>query len=66
PATPPTRTARPGAAPRGTGAPAAQDDAATRAQRADAWRRMWGFPSADEGGDAAPQQDDTRSTEEGR
>ncbi|HYQ74953.1 hypothetical protein [Cellulomonas sp.] len=58
--------ARPGAAPRGTGASGEEDDAATRAQRADAWRRMWGFPSADEGGTPAQQDDDTRGTEEGR
>jgi hypothetical protein len=58
--------ARPGAAPRPAGAAGEEDDAATRAQRADAWRRMWGFPSADEGGTPAQQDDDTRGTEEGR
>ncbi|MCG7286297.1 hypothetical protein MHY85_09985 [Cellulomonas sp. ACRRI] len=55
--------ARPPAAPGGP-AGAQDDDAATRAQRADAWRRMWGFPSTD--ADAPPQQDDDRRTEEGR
>ncbi|WP_187365387.1 hypothetical protein [Cellulosimicrobium cellulans] len=60
----PVTTARPGAAPRGPAASSEDDDAATRAQRADAWRRMWGFPSTDEG--APAQQDDDRRTEEGR
>ncbi|GIG37733.1 hypothetical protein [Cellulomonas pakistanensis] len=68
----PTGTPAPGAPPAarpGTTAPApgaaagsapADEDAATRAQRADAWRRMWGFPDAA----PAPQDDDT--PEEGR
>jgi hypothetical protein len=60
----PGTTARPAAAPRGPAASAEDDDAATRAQRADAWRRMWGFPSTDEG--APAQQDDDSRTEEGR
>lgn len=49
------------------GAPAGatpDEDAAGRAQRADAWRRMWGFPSAEEGAAPARQDDDT--PEEGR
>lgn len=55
-----------GGAPR----PGAEDDAASRAQRADAWRRMWGFP-AEEGGPTAPdgdaaRQDDAQGTEEDR
>lgn len=50
--------------------PAADDDAASRAQRADAWRRMWGFPAEGGGpdptqGDAA-REDDARTTEEDR
>ncbi|WP_431836003.1 hypothetical protein [Cellulomonas sp. Y8] len=60
--TPSAPAPRPGSAPDGPGA-AAEDDAATRAQRADAWRRMWGFPSTAEGA-ATPQDDDT--PEEGR
>jgi hypothetical protein len=61
----------PGApAPRPEPRPGTDDDAASRAQRADAWRRMWGFP-ADAGGPAgtdgdAAREDDARGTEEDR
>lgn len=62
----------PGTAPRGTPTAAAPvpsaDDTASPAQRADAWRRMWGFPS--EGGapgeDRTADRDDDQPTEEGR
>ncbi|WP_454051389.1 hypothetical protein [Cellulomonas sp. Marseille-Q8402] len=50
--------------------PGSEDDPAARAQRADAWRRMWGFPSDEGGGtgregDAAPE-DDTQSRKDDR
>lgn len=62
-------SATPGA-PRPASRPGADDDAASRAQRADAWRRMWGFPADAAGpagtdGDAA-REDDARGTEEDR
>jgi hypothetical protein len=46
-------------------APGAPDDEeAARAQRADAWRRMWGFPA--DSGTAGGTTQDTHPTEEGR
>jgi hypothetical protein len=79
---------RPGGTSPGAGAPARpaaptasadpEDDAASRAQRADAWRRMWGFPADAAGGSGeggtdprtgqgtARPQDDAQRTEEGR
>jgi hypothetical protein len=75
PATPTGGSTAPGASPSAPAArpasrPGADDDAASRAQRADAWRRMWGFP-ADAGGPAgvdgdAAREDDARGTEEDR
>ncbi|RMI02394.1 hypothetical protein, partial [Cellulomonas triticagri] len=69
PAGPPAGPAAGWTAPRpqrpGEPAPAApaDDEAASRAQRADAWRRMWGFPE-----DGAQDQGEqgTQETEEGR
>jgi len=50
------------------GTPAGDDDPAAQAQRADAWRRMWGFPSdaagATDGG--STDDDEQHGTEEGR
>jgi hypothetical protein len=77
PAAPPTTPAgtpsagagAPGApAPRTAPRTAGDDDAASRAQRADAWRRMWGFPAdaGDPAGADAAREDDARGTEEDR
>ncbi|QZN86518.1 hypothetical protein [Cellulomonas sp. C5510] len=48
--------------------PAPADESASPAQRADAWRRMWGFPSDDGPGPAggAARDRDDEPTEEGR
>lgn len=62
-----------GTAPRGTPVGAATpvpppDEAASPAQRADAWRRMWGFPSEGDTPveDRTADRDDDQPTEEGR
>ncbi|MBD3781213.1 MAG: hypothetical protein IE923_18375, partial [Micrococcales bacterium] len=62
-----------GTAPRGTPVGAATpvpppDEAASPAQRADAWRRMWGFPSEGDAPveDRTADRDDDQPTEEGR
>jgi hypothetical protein len=90
-AVPSTAAPRPGGTSPGAGAPARpagppvptvsadpEDDAASRAQRADAWRRMWGFPADAAGGSGEGStdpgtgqgterpQDDAQRTEEGR
>lgn len=63
----PPRPATP-TAPAPPAVPAEGDDPASQAQRADAWRRMWGFPSDAAGpdGGTAAQDDDQHGTEEGR
>ena len=61
----PSASAAGAAAPVPGARPVADDDAASRAQRADAWRRMWGFP-AEGGGPDAAREDDARTTEEDR
>ena len=66
----PSASAAGAAAPVPGARPVADDDAASRAQRADAWRRMWGFPAEGGGPDAAQgdaaREDDARTTEEDR
>lgn len=72
PVTPPGQSVGAPPAPRtapGTGA-TSEDDPAARAQRADAWRRMWGFPTDEGGPDATTgtprPTDDAQGPEEGR
>lgn len=71
PAAPAPGVSGPPGGPAAPGGTDPADDSVSRAQRADAWRRMWGFPSDESDGTGpddtiGPPQHDAQGTEEGR